>query len=73
MERELAKRFLAETEEPKKEIKAAEAVPVPPEAKIEELATKYSYAEVLKIAKEHGMQPASKMKMIAKLIEKEIL
>lgn len=56
IERELAKRFLAETGEiePEKEIKPVEAVKMPLEAKIEQLVTKYSYAEVLKMAKEQA-------------------
>lgn len=73
IERELAKRFLAETEEPEKEIKPVEAVPEPSVAKIDELATQYSYAEVLAMAKQHDIQSGPKIKMISKLIEKRIL
>jgi len=40
---------------------------VVPEAKIEELATLYSYNDVLKIAREQGIQPASKKKMLSEI------
>ena len=52
------------------EEKPVEAVSVPSGAKIEDLATKYSYIEVLKMAKEHDVSGGPKMRMITSLVEK---
>jgi len=58
---------------PKEEIKPVEVVSVLPVAKIDELVTKYSYAEVAKMAKEHNIRSGTKMKMVSELIEKKVL
>ena len=52
------------------EIVPKKAVAVP---KIEELAVQYSYAEILKKAQEHGIKSGPKVKMISKLLEKEVM
>lgn len=44
-----------------------------PETKIDELVIKYSYAEVLAMAKQHNIQSGPKIKMVSELIEKKIL
>lgn len=54
------------------EEKPVAAIPEIP-AKIEELATRYSYDEILKMAWEHGIKSAPKVKMLTELIEKRVL
>ena len=58
---------------PKQVEKPAEAVSMPPVAEIDELIIKYSYGEILAMAKQHNIQSGPKVKMVTKLIEKSIL
>lgn len=58
---------------PKPVEKPVEAVSVPSVAKIDEIALKYSYGEILAMAKQHNIQSGPKFKMISKLIETGVL
>ena len=62
---------------PEEIVPKIEVVPVPKievsVPKIEKLATQYSYAEILKMAKQHNIRSGPKIKMLTELLEKGVL
>ena len=71
--KELEKRFKKQREESlDKTLFEFDEELKPMEEKIEELVTRYSYVEVLTMAKQHNIRAGTKVEMLTKLIEKGV-